>query len=157
MREREAARGFSSANVPQEYTRPDGEPFEVILTDPVLITKVEESAGWVWGKESRCPLPPVKGTAAMHVYDKEELAGQEAMKKTEPWKAPVPKSLQSFLLLLGKGSPDVVMKDAQIRDCIRLGMLETTNPPDPTKFPVHVRLSHYGWLWVHQKIKVEGT
>jgi len=151
MREREAAAGYSGTLVPEAYTRPDGEPFEVILTDQALITAVEEDEEGVWGKGSSCKLPPVKGTAALHTYDKEEQEGRKAMETVAPWKAPISTELQEFLLQLGKNSPDVVMTDRQIRDCIRLGVLETHPPWDFAQQPVQLRLSHYGWVWAHWK------
>jgi hypothetical protein len=151
MRATETEQGYSSTNVPDEYSRPDGDPFEVILTDQALITAVEEAEEGVWGVGSSCKIPPVKGSATLHKYDVEENAAVAIAMLDPPWKQIITIDVMEHMLDLGKGKKDVVMSEKQIRAALRWGLLETSPPPDLTRDAVHVRLSHYGWLWVHWK------
>lgn len=50
MRAREAARGVTG--VPDEYSRPSGEPFEALIEDAELIARVKKAAFGLWGPNS---------------------------------------------------------------------------------------------------------
>lgn len=153
MRDREQ-QGQATGYVPDEYTRPCGDPFEVIITDQATISLIQETPNLVWGQGRVCPLPPVRGTAHLHIYDVEEALGYDIAPRISPEFLTVSLGVQETLLELGlKG--ETITSDSLIREAISCGLVETYPPKDPQKHPVALRLSHYGWLWIRQTPRPE--
>ena len=50
MRKKEEERGYSETNPPDEYTRPDGRPYQAEIQDEAIIKLVLESPFGIWGK-----------------------------------------------------------------------------------------------------------
>lgn len=59
MRLREAAAGFGPDNVPHEYTRPSGEPYQAEIVDPVVLAQLTTSENGMWGPGRNNYPPPI--------------------------------------------------------------------------------------------------
>jgi hypothetical protein len=57
MRAREAEAGYSAQNVPREYTRPSGRPYQALITDKKLMGRVIQSDNGCWGPDGN-KYPP---------------------------------------------------------------------------------------------------
>lgn len=62
MREKERAAGYGAHNVPEEYSRPCGRPYQAEITDAVILAELSTSEHGIWGKTgNRYPEPIVPG------------------------------------------------------------------------------------------------
>ena len=60
MRDREAAQGYGKHNVPTEYSRPCGDPYEMATSDPAVYQRVLDSDHGIWGTTGNNYPEPIR-------------------------------------------------------------------------------------------------
>lgn len=60
IRDQEAALGYGPGNVPLEYSRPCGQPYEMATDNPVIYQRVLDSAHGIWGTTGNNYPEPIR-------------------------------------------------------------------------------------------------